>query len=63
MNANTQGNGVVIGLVSSLEDPDQLGRIQVTYPCLGSQKSDWARLVSPMAGKDRGHVLPPRGRR
>jgi uncharacterized protein involved in type VI secretion and phage assembly len=54
MTATTQGNGIVIGLVTSLEDPDKLGRIQVKYPCLGQQKSDWARLVTPMAGKDRG---------
>jgi len=47
-------NGIVIGIVSDLEDPENLGRIRVTYPHLEDQVSDWARLVSLMAGPDRG---------
>lgn len=49
-----EGNGIVIGTVVSLKDPEHLGRIQVEYPYLDGQRSDWARLVTPMAGKDRG---------
>lgn len=52
-------NGIVTGIVSSLEDPDGLGRVQVTFPHLGNQKSNWARLASPMAGAQRGLFMRP----
>lgn len=52
-------NGIVIGVVSSLEDPDRLGRVKVTYPHLDDAESDWARLTSPMAGPDRGVFFRP----
>lgn len=52
-------NGIVIGEVSSLEDPMKLGRVRVTFPHLNDQTSDWARLVSLMAGADRGVFFRP----
>jgi uncharacterized protein involved in type VI secretion and phage assembly len=52
-------NGLVIGVVSNLEDPDNLGRVRVRYPHLNGQESQWARLVSPMAGPDRGLFFRP----
>lgn len=52
-------NGIVIGEVCDLEDPDKLGRVRVTFPHLGGVKSDWAKLVSPMAGKERGMFFRP----
>jgi uncharacterized protein involved in type VI secretion and phage assembly len=52
-------NGIVIGLVTSLDDPQRLGRVKVKFPHLDSQESDWARLVTPMAGADRGLFLRP----
>lgn len=54
-----QVNGIVIGLVTDLADPENIGRVRVTYPTLGDQSSDWARLVSPMAGNGRGTFLRP----
>ena len=54
-----QVNGIVIGLVKDLEDPQNLGRVRVTFPYLDDQLSDWARLVTPMAGKDRGVFFRP----
>lgn len=57
--ANGQRPALVIGVVSDLEDPDNLGRVKVTYPHLDDNESDWARLVSPMAGKERGLFLRP----
>jgi len=54
-----QVNGIVIGLVKDLEDPENLGRVRVTFPYLGEQTSDWARLVTLMAGKDRGMFFRP----
>jgi uncharacterized protein involved in type VI secretion and phage assembly len=53
------GNGIVIGIVDDLEDPDGLGRVRVKYPYLGGQLSEWARLASLMAGKDRGAFIRP----
>lgn len=54
-----QVNGIIIGLVNDLDDPQNLGRVRVTFPYLGDQVSDWARLVTPMAGKDRGMFFRP----
>jgi uncharacterized protein involved in type VI secretion and phage assembly len=53
-------NGITIGLVISLEDEANLGRIKLSYPNLpGNVESDWARLSSPMAGKGRGAFFRP----
>jgi uncharacterized protein involved in type VI secretion and phage assembly len=49
----------MIGVVNSLEDEEGLGRVQVVYPNLKDQESDWARLVSPMAGSERGIFFRP----
>jgi uncharacterized protein involved in type VI secretion and phage assembly len=52
-------NGIVIGIVTSLEDPEQIGRVRVRFPHLQDQESDWARLVTLMAGADRGSRFVP----
>jgi uncharacterized protein involved in type VI secretion and phage assembly len=52
-------NGIIVGLVTDLGDPENLGRVRVQLPTLGDQTSDWARLVTPMAGKERGLFLRP----
>lgn len=54
-----QNGGVLIGIVSDLDDPDNLGRVKVRYPTLGDQESDWARVISAGAGKDRGFFSRP----
>ena len=54
-----QVNGIIIGVVSDLEDPEKIGRVRVTFPTLEDQVSNWARLVTPMAGKERGLFLRP----
>jgi len=53
------GNGVVIGVVKDLEDPLALGRVVVEYPVLDDKQSAYARLVVPMAGKERGTFFRP----
>ena len=54
--------GVVTAQVTNNKDPEKKGRIKVKYTWMGEAKaieSDWARVVSLMAGKDRGlHFLP-----
>lgn len=52
-------NGLVVGLVSDLDDPERIGRVQVKYPYRGDQVSGWARLVTPMGGKQRGVFMRP----
>jgi uncharacterized protein involved in type VI secretion and phage assembly len=44
--------GVVIGLVTNNQDPEQLGRVKVKFPWLSDlDESHWARIATPMAGK------------
>jgi len=52
--------GVVIALVTDNKDPKNLARIKVKYPVLNSDlESDWVRMVSFMAGNDRGGYFLP----
>lgn len=52
--------GVVIGIVTNNEDKDGLGRVRVRFPWLSdSDESAWARIATPMAGKDRGAYFLP----
>ncbi len=52
--------GVVIGVVTSLDDPDELGRVKVKYPWLGDDaESHWARVARPSAGTDYGFLWFP----
>ena len=55
----TRENGIMIGVVADLDDPERLGRVRVTFPYLEDQQSYWARLVVPIAGKDRGVFYRP----
>lgn len=57
-------NGVVPALVTNFRDPENLGRVKVKYPWLKDQKgveieSDWVRIASPSAGKERGFYYIP----
>jgi uncharacterized protein involved in type VI secretion and phage assembly len=52
--------GVVIGIVTNNQDPDELGRVKVSFPWRGDDnESHWARIASPMAGNQRGMVFLP----
>ncbi len=55
--------GVVIGQVSDAADPEQLGRVRLTFPWLSPDYvSDWARTVHAGAGRERGlQILPEVG--
>jgi uncharacterized protein involved in type VI secretion and phage assembly len=57
---NATVHGVVPAIVSNLEDPDQLGRMKVTFPWLADRaESHWARVAMPGAGDKRGAVVLP----
>ena len=52
--------GVTVGIVTNNKDPDNLGRVKVKFPWLSdSDESQWARVVTPMAGNDRGLYFLP----
>jgi phage baseplate assembly protein V len=52
--------GVTVAVVTNNRDPDDLGRVKVKLPWLAdAAETDWARVVSPMAGKGRGLYLLP----
>jgi uncharacterized protein involved in type VI secretion and phage assembly len=56
--------GVVTAKVTNLEDPEALGRVQVMFPWLPKYKSadlasNWARVATPMGGKERGFLFIP----
>jgi len=52
--------GVTVGIVTNNQDPDGLGRVKVKLPWLSEEhESHWARLLTPMAGPERGlYCLP-----
>lgn len=53
-------DGLLIGVVTDITDPDNLGRVKVKYPSLSDDHASyWARVVSVGAGPSRGfQVLP-----
>jgi uncharacterized protein involved in type VI secretion and phage assembly len=52
--------GLVVGVVTSSKDPDNLGRVKVRFPWLSdSEDSQWARIAVLMGGKDRGTYFLP----
>jgi uncharacterized protein involved in type VI secretion and phage assembly len=53
-------NGVVTGIVANNKDPERLGRIKVQFPWLSKDsESDWIRIASFSAGKERGGFFLP----
>jgi phage protein D len=58
--ATTPRDGLVVGIVTDNKDPDNLGRVKVKFPWLSNDRtSNWARLVAPGAGKNRGIQFVP----
>jgi phage protein D len=53
-------HSVVVGIVTNNQDPNGKGRVKVKFPWLAEgTESHWARIASPMAGKNRGMVFLP----
>ena len=52
-------NGIVIGTVIDLDDPENLGRVRARLGQYEDKMTYWAHLVAPMAGKGRGLFLRP----
>jgi len=52
--------GAVVGVVIDNVDPDKMHRIKVEYPVQGAGiKTTWCRMMTPVAGRDRGLVMLP----
>jgi len=50
-----QINGVVPGVITNNQDPDNLGRVKIYFPWLSDDnETDWVRIASLMAGNERG---------
>jgi phage baseplate assembly protein V len=52
--------GVVVGVVTNNQDPDNMHRVKVGFPWLkGDVESNWARVAASMAGNGRGTYFLP----
>src|SRR5215475_6484564 len=52
--------GVVVGVVTNNQDPDNMHRVKVRFPWLSNNvESNWARVVASMAGNGRGSYFLP----
>jgi len=57
---DTRFYGVVVGVVTNIDDPDKTGRVKVSFPWLSSDdESYWARVTQIMTGNDRGGWFIP----
>jgi uncharacterized protein involved in type VI secretion and phage assembly len=53
-------SGVAVAVVTNNQDPEKLGRVKVRFPWLSDgDESQWARVATPMAGKERGMYFLP----
>jgi uncharacterized protein involved in type VI secretion and phage assembly len=52
--------GVVVGIVTDNQDPNNMARVRVKFPWLSDDnESWWARMAVPMAGPGRGSYFLP----
>jgi phage protein D/phage baseplate assembly protein gpV len=52
--------GLMIGIVTDNQDPENQGRVKVKFPSLsGEHASNWARVSAPGGGPDRGFEFLP----
>jgi len=50
---------LMTALVIDTNDPEKQGRVRLSLPALPDGPELWARVVSPLAGSDRGHCFLP----
>lgn len=53
-NGHAVDGSIAIGVVTNNKDDQGLGRVKVKLPWISDDETDWARVVSPGAGSDRG---------
>lgn len=55
----TVGASTALGVVCRIDDPEHLGRVQVSLPGLGGLESDWLEVMSVGAGAGKGLMALP----
>ncbi len=59
-NGGDHVSGVMVALVTGVEDPQELGRVKIKLPTLADDyESDWARVAAPGAGDKTGLTFLP----
>ncbi|MBA4142867.1 MAG: phage tail protein [Nitrosospira sp.] len=59
-NTDSKCYGIVVGIVTNNQDPDNMHRVKVRFPWLSpDEDSNWARVATPMAGNGRGIYFLP----
>ncbi len=59
-NGGDHVSGVMVALVTGVDDPQELGRVKIKLPTLADDyESDWARVVAPGAGDKTGLMFLP----
>ena len=61
-NAQESNNtfGVTIAkVINNKDDPEKIGRVQIEFPGRGRPDNNWAWVVSPMAGNNKGFFFLP----
>lgn len=52
--------GVAAGIVTKNDDPEELGKIKISFPWLPDKnETDWIRMTTFMAGSERGSIFLP----
>jgi phage protein D/phage baseplate assembly protein gpV len=57
--AGRRADSLVVGVVTSNNDPDKLGRVKVKLPALSNEESGWVPVAVPAGGKERGASMLP----
>ena len=50
---------VTFGVVTTIDDPEQRGRVQARLPACADCETDWMNVLLPAAGQDKGLVMLP----
>lgn len=57
--ARRAGTTLTVGVVTSVDDPDGLGRVQLVLPTFGDVESGWVGVVAAAAGSGKGFIALP----
>ncbi|HKQ77855.1 MAG TPA: phage baseplate assembly protein V [Blastocatellia bacterium] len=49
----------VLGIVTKIDDPEKLGRVQVSLPAFGDVETDWMEVLSAGGGSGKGLLMIP----
>jgi phage baseplate assembly protein V len=57
--ARTKAASATVGVVTAVNDPDNLGRVQASLPAYGNVETDWMPVLATGAGSKKGLVALP----